>query len=322
MFDIITIGDSTLDTFLVIDEATLNCDLKKDSCFLCLNFADKIPIKNTAQSVGGNAANIAVGAKKLGLQTAIFTELGDDINGHIIKNELKNAGVNTKLIKILKNEDTRYSVILNYKSERTILSYHAPRKYSLPKLPATKWIYYTSLGKSFDGLQTKLESYLKKYPKTKLAVNPGSYQFKNGLNKIKKIFPQTDLLIVNKEETNKLVGKKKTIKNYFKFLHNKGVGTIIITDGTKGSYCSDGTARYFMPSYPIQAIAKTGAGDAYSSGLIAALIHGKSLPEAMQWGTANACGVIRQFGAQKGLLNQRAIIATLRKYPKAKPVKI
>jgi len=319
MFDLITIGDSTLDTFLVINDATLNCDLKKESCLLCFNFADKIPIENTAQSIGGNAANIAVGAKRLGLNTAIITELGDDINGHVIKDELEHSEVNTRFVKILKNQETRYSVILNYKGERTILSYYVERKYTLPNIPKTKWIYYTSLGKSFERVQNKLEYYLKKHPETKLAVNPGSYQFKKGLNKIKNLFPITDLLILNKEEAAKIVGKRQTIKAYLKTLHAKGVKIIIITDGIKGSYASDSTSAYFMPSYPVTAKAKTGAGDAYSSGFLSALVHAKTLSEAMQWGTANASGVIQKFGAQKGLLTKGAIQTYIHRYPRIMP---
>jgi sugar/nucleoside kinase (ribokinase family) len=183
MYDVITIGDATFDTFLVIDDATINCDLKSEECKLCLNYADKLPIRHSTQSMGGDAANVAVGLTKLGLKTAIVTELGDDLNGHVIKQGLEEAKVNTEMVRILKDKETRYSVVLNFKAERTILSYHAPRTYSLPKLASTQWIYYTSLGKSFEKLQDKLEQYLKKHPETKLAMNPGSYQLKHGTKK-------------------------------------------------------------------------------------------------------------------------------------------
>ena len=43
MFDLITIGDSTIDTIVIIDEAKVTCDLKKEHCMLCLSYADKIP---------------------------------------------------------------------------------------------------------------------------------------------------------------------------------------------------------------------------------------------------------------------------------------
>ena len=200
MFDLITIGDANLDTIVVLDEASLSCDLKQEHCQLCLNYADKVPIKQSEQSVGGNAANVSSGIAKLGLKVAIISELGNDVSGQTIQKKLKNDKVDTRFIKIIKKGETNYGVVLTYKGERTILSYHAKRHYSLPKLLPTKWVYYTSLGQSFENLQTKLMVYLKKNKTTKLAVNLGSFQLRDGLETAKQILPLTEILFANKEE--------------------------------------------------------------------------------------------------------------------------
>lgn len=322
MFDLITIGDATLDTFLILDHTSANTTIAKHKKVLCFNYADKIPINHTAQSVGGNAANVAVGVKRLGKKTAIMTELGDDINGHIIYDGLADAGVDTSYIKQIKNAETRYAVVLNHEAERTILSYHAKRNYTFPKIDHSKWIYYTSLGKTFEKIQTKLIAHLKKNPDIKLAMNPGSYQINKAITKIRSLIKHTDLLIVNKEEAIKLVGKKKQIKPLFKALHKMGAKEVVITDSTVGSYASNGVEMYFMKPYPIKARAKTGAGDAYTSGFLAATLYGKHISEAMQWGSANASGVIQQFGAQHGLLNKTKLQNIIKKYPRTKPKKM
>ena len=324
MFDLITIGDSTIDNIVVIDdkEAKLQCDLKQDDCLLCLNYADKIGIKHTGQSIGGNATNVVVGCQKLGLKTSIITELGNDINGHTIKYELEQAKVDSGLIKIRLNKETRFNVILNYKGERTILSYYTERNYNLPKLPQTKWFYYTSLSKNFDKLQKQLISYLKKHPEIKLAVNPGSYQIKYGLKIIKKILPYTEILFVNKQEINKLVDNKKDIKTAIYYLHNLGVKNIVVTDGKKGSLASDNKYIYSMPVYFTRPKYKAGAGDAYASGFLSAIIKGKTVQQAMQWGTANANNVIQKMGAQNGLQTQNGIKKTINKFKQTQVKKI
>lgn len=321
MYDLITIGDSTVDTIITIDEAEVKCGLDKEECLLCFNYAEKIPIKGNAYSVGGNAANIAVGCKKLGIKTAIVTELGNDMNGFVIKDELDKAGVDTKYVKMLKGKETRYAIVLNYRSERTILSYHTDRKYSLPKLPKTKWIYFTSLGKNFEGLQDQILKYLFAHPETKLAFNPGSYQMKNGLAKIKKLLPHVNLLFVNRQEAEKLVGKKKTTKDLISALLRKGVSQVVMTDGVKGSFATEGKDIYFMKSFPLKPVAKTGAGDAYASGFLSAILSKKTTPQAMRWGTSNSSGVIMEVGAQKGLLSKRGVSQILKKYPRIKPAK-
>lgn len=319
MFDVITIGDATIDTFLVLEDDAATCSINKDTKHLCLHYGDKIPIIDTAQSVGGNAANVATGIAKMGGHTAIIAELGDDINGHTIKHELELHGVDTKYVTLLKNRDTRYSVVLNYKTERTVLSAHVKRTYRLPRMPKTKWVYYTSLGASFEGVQTKLIAHLKKHPETKLAMNPGSYQCKKGTKELKKVLPHLDILFVNKEEAAVLSGTKRSIKSMMSALHKAGVKTVIITDGEAGAYGSDGIEMLHMSIYPQTPVAKTGAGDAFASGFMGAQLQNKDLAESMQWGAANACGVVQQFGAQKGLQTARGVRSIIKAFPTVAP---
>jgi len=319
MFDLITIGDATLDTFLIVDDATLQCDVRREHCQLCLDYAEKIPIKETAQSVGGNAANVAAGASRLGLAAAIVTQLGDDLNGYAIHDALQEAGVDTGLVSLQPRATTRYSIVLSYRGERTILAYHAARRYRLPALPAARWLYYTSLGESFERLQARLAAYLKRHRTLKLAVNPGSYQLKKGREEFAKILPLTDLLIVNKQEAERLAGEKRTMRALCAAVRRLGPKTVVVTDSVRGSFASQGDDLYFLPSYPVKVVSKTGAGDAYASGFLRAYMSGSSLPEAMQWGTANAGGVIQQWGAQTGLLTEKDVRRMIARHPKITP---
>ena len=253
MFNIITIGDSTLDTFLIIDDATVQCDLSKEHCRLCLNYADKVPITHATQSIGGDAANVAVGCKKLGLKTAVVSELGDDVNGKVIKDGLKKAGVDISMVKTLKGKETRYSVVLNYKAERTILSYHVERDYSLPTLPATDWVYYTSLGANFEKLQDNLVKYLSKHPKTKLAstrlILKSKMAKQNQTN-----LPKTDILFLNKEEAEAIVPSSADETIYIKVCHlcknsaQKSSSSPIVTTALTRQTASQQTSCQFTTS--------------------------------------------------------------------------
>ena len=79
MFDVIAIGDITLDVFLNIKNAELTCDINEEDCKLCVGFGDKIPIENVTEVYGvGNAPNVAVGLSRLGLKAALYSHLGDD----------------------------------------------------------------------------------------------------------------------------------------------------------------------------------------------------------------------------------------------------
>jgi len=82
MYDIISIGDTTTDVFLEIDQATVNCTIKKEICQFCVDYANKIPVNKMFRLYGvGNAANSAVGSARMGLKTAIYTIIGKDMPG-------------------------------------------------------------------------------------------------------------------------------------------------------------------------------------------------------------------------------------------------
>jgi len=57
-----------------------------------------VDIKSFAAYVGGSPTNISVGAKRLGLNTALLTAIGDDPVGDFILNFLNNEGVETRYI--------------------------------------------------------------------------------------------------------------------------------------------------------------------------------------------------------------------------------
>lgn len=319
MFDLITIGDATVDTFIIIDDKDTQVRVDSKKKELIIRYAEKVCITNVDQSIGGNAANVSVAARKLGLSTAIVGSIGDDVNGIAIAHELSVAGVDTTYLQLQKNKETRFSVVLNVKQERTILSYHGDRTYRFPALPETHWIYFTSLGEGTDAMQKALLRYLKKHPNTKLAVNPGSFQMKNRIDSLRALLPYADLLFVNVEEAQMLINSKKRPKACLTALRKLGAKTVVITDSDRGAYAASQTEMLHMPIYPIKSIAKTGAGDAFAGACLAAQQRGKSLSESLQWGAANAAGVIQLIGAHKGLLTERGVKKIISNYKKIKP---
>ncbi len=305
MSHVVCIGDCTWDTFIQIDSATVKYGKKSHRPeWLCLNYADKIAIEQTSESSGGNAGNVAVGLKRLGISTSLCTELGNDTPGKNILEQMKKQNIDTSLSKIHKNKKTRYSFVLTHKGERTILSHFEKRTYSFPKqFSEPQWIYYTSLGPSFENIQKHLLPYLKKHPQVRLACNPGSYQLKNGLDTFKKILPFTHLLFVNKEEAEVLTHSKGKLPDLGKKLLGLGVQTVVLTDGTLGSYATNGKEYASFGIYEAPVVSKTGAGDAFASGFLAGVLKNKPMAECILWGSANAASVTQHLGAHTGLLS-------------------
>ncbi len=327
MYNIITIGDAVIDTQVKIDDASIECDVNNKNCHLCLDFAAKIPVTDSFQTLGGNAANAACGAKKLGLKSAIITTLGKDSNDKLIVQEIKKFGVDTSLIGTDSKSKTRYSIVLNFKGERTILSYHQKRNYHWPKkMPAADWIYYTSLSEGFNDLQDKLFDYLEKHPSAQLAFNPGSFQIKSSLPKVREAVAKSDIVFLNVEEAERILNttleKEKSLSSLIHRLTQMGAKEVVITDAGRGAVAGDDNEVWQIKSFPVKVVAKTGAGDAFSSGYLAAKFYGHDMATALLWGISNSSSVITQYGAQKGLLDKNEIQKIPEKFAHIKAKKI
>jgi sugar/nucleoside kinase (ribokinase family) len=82
---------------------------------------------------------------------------------------------------------------------------------------------------------------------------------------------------------------------------------VVITDGRHGGRVSyEGKTFWYEPKW-VEAVEETGAGDGFGSGMVAALMMGKPIEEAVEWGKKQAASVVSFMGAKKGLLTIDAI---------------
>ncbi len=157
-YDVISIGDPTIDTFLFIHDIEIKKVGKQLKAMI--NWGDKLPVDELYRTVAGNAANNAVGSARLGLKTAYYTLLAWDVGGREIIHKMKKEKVATEYIMLDDKHSTNASTVISYKGERTILVYHEHRKYKLPKLAPSKWVYLTSMGTGFEKIYKDLAIYL------------------------------------------------------------------------------------------------------------------------------------------------------------------
>lgn len=321
MYDVITIGDATLDVFMQIDDAEVHCEVDHHNCKLCLPYAEKIAAKRTDFIIGGNAANAAVGARRLGVTSAFFGTIGNDDTGKKIQDVFHKEGVSTEYLTVEPNEPSNYSVVINFQGERTILVHHIPRKYKWNIAHAPKWFYVTSMGSGFEPIYEKVVAMVRE-SHAMMAFNPGTHQLNKGLEFLKPALAVTTVLFLNREESAHLLGidENTPIEDLLRGLKSHGPETVVITDGKNGSYALDGTTVYQIGIYDGPLVERTGSGDSYATAFMVARMEGKSVPEAMQWGTANSTSVVAHIGPEEGLLTQDGVQKLIAENSDIKPV--
>ncbi len=311
-YDLIAVGDTTIDAFIRLHDATVNCALDKKKCPLCLSFADKVPYE-TLEIIPavGNASNVAVGLARLGFKTAILTAIGDDYYGRQILKTYKKENVGRTYVKINKGVETNYHFVLNFQAERTILIKHHEYSYPDPSLlDDVGWMYFSSIGENTLRLHEKISDHLCKHENIKMGFNPGTFQMKLGIGTLKDIYLHTHVLFLNREEAQRVLNSPdKDIKKLSSALREFGPKIVVISDGPDGAYAFDGKDIWFTPSYPDPKppFERTGAGDAFSTGFMGALMAKESISKALMWGAINSMSVVQYTGAQRGLLTRAQI---------------
>ena len=297
-FDVITFGSAVVDVFV-------NTEVHEKKHQISYPVGSKVLIKELKTDVGGGGTNSAVAFSRLGLKTGYIGKLGLDKNGNKILNLLRKERVKF-LGKQDKSHMTGYSIILDsIEKSRTILTYKGIndlielKDIRIRKLK-TKWLYLTSLlEKSFE-TQKRLAYRLSKKD-VKIAFNPSEYLIKR--KNLLGILKICNVLILNKEEAEMLVGKKQ--KDLLVALNKLGPQIVVITNKNKPIECYDGIKKYLLKPNKIKVIERTGAGDAFASSFVAGLIRNKSIEESLKLGLKNSENVIQHFGAKNNLLRMK-----------------
>ncbi|MFT7557585.1 MAG: ribokinase [Planctomycetota bacterium] len=337
--DFLAIGDVVNDDFIQLEEsqATVTCDANGNECMISMNFGDKLPYHDRKLIYAvGNSPNGALGATRLGLDTALMTHVGNDELGQQTITAMEGRGINTDFVITEPEKTTNYHFVLRYKAERTILIKHEAYTYDLAKQvegkPTPKWIYFSSVGEDSMQYHKDIAQWVSD-KNIKMAFQPGTFQIKLGYEPLKYIYEACELFFCNVEEAEKILGpvigidpitdKRETTtrKQFTLFLMQEmsklGPDTVCITDGPDGAYAYDGAHAWYMPTYPDPAppVDRTGAGDSFSSTFTSALALGNDIPTALSWGPINSMSVVQHVGAQEGLLTKEQLLEYLADAP-------
>lgn len=322
MYDVIAVGSSTVDVFAKTEKSDLisiqTQNPKERESFLAYPVGTKILIEDLEVTTGGGGTNTAYAFSLLGLKTAYLGKVGNDENGELILKKLKEQKID--FIGKVGNGPSGYSIILDsIAHDRTILTFKGCNndfKFSEinKKFLDTKWFYLCAMvDKSFKELE-KICDYAKNN-NIKVMFNPSSYLAEKGIEYLSNVLKKTDILVLNREEAQILVGKHDIVLLLKLLKDLLGSSIVIITDGKDGCHVMDDTFHYYAKSHDIKVVETTGAGDAFGSTFLAGFIKENSVLSAIKLAMTNAESVITHHGAKNNLLTWNQALKILKKKP-------
>ena len=171
----------------------------------------------------GNSSNAAVSAHRLGLSAASFTNVGNDKRGQEILEAITEEGMTTEYVSVQDGKFTNYHFVLRFGPERTILVRHEDYDYQLPNFEESpSWFYFSSIGENAVDFHHDVVKYVKENG-TKLVFQPGTFQIKLGLDKLRDVYQACELFFCNKEEAQRILQtREEDIKEILKMMHEAG----------------------------------------------------------------------------------------------------
>lgn len=313
-FDVVCIGSALLDVYLKSDKfVKVPTGEFGGGVALCEEFGGKTEVQEVEVASGGGGTNNAVSFARKGFNTAIVAEMGTDLIAATILEEMRREGVDTGMMVQEPNEETGISsIMVSGDGGRSVAVYRgASRMLTKEDIEwdelRPEWLYISSLGGEM-ALMEGLIGHAKTYG-IKVAVNPGKTEISQagdwgGLN----LFEGVEVIILNRQEASALSGLDFTNDEVWRGEHCfKGLRATVITNGRNGGrVCYEGKCVWYEAD-SVETIEETGAGDAFGSGFVAALMKGHGVEEAILWAKRQAASVVQNMGAKRGLLSLESI---------------
>ena len=306
MAKIVSLGSALQDIYLIDHDDLVPTEIGDSAILGKVIVGSKVDIDKISYEVGGGGLNSAVTFAKHGHEATFMGNIAKDPAGLAVLRKMDQEGIDSSFVNTVEHKSTGTSVILldSKSGERTVLTCRGASELFdnfNPKDLETispDWLYITSL----RGDLKTLEAFLVQAHKLGIHTmfNPGVRELERP-NELTKLLKYVDILNVNKSEASMLV-PGKILAELVYHLGNY-VETAIITDGPMGGIATNGEETYRFGIYgDVKVKDATGAGDAFGSGFLAALVAGKSFRSALIFASANSTSVVSKLGANRGVL--------------------
>lgn len=303
---IYALGKATQDVFLKSREFDPKTEGK--IAYTHLPLGAKIDVDEAFFSTGGNATNVTVTLARQGIDAHFVWALGEDPASQSILRDMQAESVHIDLVDQRPEYRASFStILLSPDGERTILNFRGSSMdkdsfdRALNKIEKADWLYPSSI-RDYQLLNMLVQR--AKSLGAKVMFNPAGTELTQ-LDELKAVLKDVEVLCLNKEEMQSVVGE-----GGLEELVKKGLDlcpVIIVSDGANGVCASDGKTIVKAGIYEdVPVVDRTGAGDAFASGFLSQWSCGSSLRDAVIFGSANSTSVVSKIGAKAGILRAGA----------------
>lgn len=295
---IVVIGSSNVDLIMKMDHLPNAGETVTDAVFM--------------QVYGGKGANQAVAAARAGGDVTFISCVGEDAYTPQMTENFRSDGIDTRYIFHEKNVSSGHALIMIDAKGENIISV-APEANNLlvpEKIDSVKSVVEDA---ALIVMQYEIPEETIKYVIDLANKNgiPVMWNCAPARAFDASYIPKINILVLNEVEAGFLagisVGNKEDAQKAAQILVERGVEKVIITLGSKGAFVLSENEKVTVPSYKVNAVDTTAAGDTFCGALAVALTEEKTLKSSLQFASAAAAISVTRMGAQPSAPNRSEI---------------
>ncbi|MGG0471809.1 ribokinase [Priestia aryabhattai] len=255
---------------------------------------------------GGKGANQAVAAARLGADVSMIGCVGEDHYGKAILENFKSNGVSVENVKPVTESDSGTAHIILAEGDNSIVVVKGANDYITPDYveKAKEKIKEADIVLIQQEIPEETVEYVAQLCqelKVPLLLNPAPARPLKA-----EVIEQVSYITPNEHEAELLFeGKEK--EEVLKQYPNK----LFITEGKQGVRYFNGEKEVVVPSYQVETVDTTGAGDTFNAALAVALAEGMGFEKGIQFANRAASLSVTKFGAQGGMPTRKEVEESL-----------
>jgi sulfofructose kinase len=284
-FDILGIGENATDTVLQLPQ------------FPALG--SKVEMLGAQIMPGGQVATALIACQRWGLRTHYVGVVGDDHAAELHRKELRRAGVHSDLAQVSRTLSQMSFILIDASSgERTIVWRRDPRLTVPPAFLARSWITSARL-LHVDGHDPATTSMAASWARASgIPVVADLDHMSPGLLRLLRF---VDFPVTSKEFPADATGEKNLLKALPELHRTYGSRAVCATLGIHGALAWDGSRFCYAPSYKVQVVDTTGAGDLFHAAFSYGILHRWDLERILDFACAAAGLNCETLGARGGI---------------------
>ena len=266
-------------------------------------------------SAAGAEGNVAVAAKRLGLDVHFVTKLGDDFLGDNVISQFQSEGIDTTPFirsenytgALVRNRGQEEPLDVTYLRRCAAASTFEPKDIDENILAKSRWLHVTGITVALsdsarDSVAHALEIARKHQIQTSFDLNIRRklWSPEKASTTLRELARDVRLITGGVDEYELVFGSKDPEEN-LRIATSKNIQTAIMTAGPELVRVLDNGVRFDFEPEVVKTIDPVGSGDAFISGTICGLLGGLDIRQAIKQGSRCGAMVAATMGDWAGM---------------------